>query len=162
MALQKLIIIIIIIIINRRQYGNTGTSTLHKMTATDLTHGIKGKLLSVIGNWLSNRKQRVCIKGRWSNWISVWSGVLQGSVLGPLLFLIFINDLDKDISSNMLKFADDTKIFKEVRNSTDCSRLQADLDKLVLWAQKWQTEFNVNKCKVMHVGNSDDCSTYYK
>ena len=67
-------------------------------------------MLSVIGNWLSNRKQRVCIKGRWSSWISVWSGVPQGSVLGPLLFLIFINDLDDDISSNILKFADDTKI----------------------------------------------------
>jgi len=55
----------------------------------------------------------------------------------PLLFLIFINDLDvEDINSNILKFADDTKIFKEVRCSTDCSQLQADLDKLVLWAQK--------------------------
>jgi len=69
--------------------------------------------------------------------------------------------LDEDISSNILKFADDTKIFKEVMNSTDCIKLQADLDKLVLWAQKWQMEFNVNKCKGMHVGNSDDSSTYY-
>ena len=52
--------------------------------------------------------------------------------------MIFINDLDEDISSNILKFADDTKIFKEIRCSSDCSQLQADLDKLVLWAQKWQ------------------------
>jgi len=116
-------------------------------------HGIGGKLLSVIGNWLSNRKQRVCIKGRWSKCITVWSGVPQGSVLGPLLFLIFINDLEEDINSNILKFADDTKIFKEVRCSTDCRQLQADLDKLVLWAQKWHMVFNVDKCKVMHVGN---------
>ena len=69
--------------------------------------------------WLSNRKQRVCIKGRWSKWITVWSEVPQGAVLGPLLFLIFINDLNEDINSNIPKFADDTKIFKEVRCSTD-------------------------------------------
>ena len=80
----------------------------------------------------------------------------------PLLSLIFINDLDvEDINSNILKFADDTKIFKEVRCSTDCSQLQADLDKLVLWAQKWQMVFNVDKCKVMHVGNWEDRRTYY-
>ena len=75
--------------------------------------------------------------------------------------MIFINDLDEDINSHILKFADDTKLLKEVRNSADSSQLQADLDKLVLWAQKWQMEFNVDKCKVVHVGNSDDGSTYY-
>ena len=58
-------------------------------------------------------------------------------------------------------FADDTKIFQEVRCTTDCSQLQADPDKLFfLWAQKWQMEFNVEKCKVMHVGNREDSSTY--
>ena len=70
-----------------------------------------------------------------------------------------INDLDEDINSNILKFVDDTKIFKKVRCSTDCSQLQADLDKLVLWAQKWQMVFNVDKCKVMHVGNWEDSKT---
>ena len=64
--------------------------------------------------------------------------------------------MDKYINSNILKFDDDTKIFKEVRNSTDCSQLQADLDKLALWAQKWQMKFNVNKCKVMHVCNTNE------
>jgi len=111
---------------------------------------------------ISNRKQRVCIKGRWSSWISVWSGVPQGFCIRTSVVLdIFINDLDKDINSHILKFADDSKMFKEVRNSADCSQLQADLYKLVLWAQKWQMEFNVDKCKVMHVGNRDDSSTYY-
>jgi len=79
----------------------------------------------------------------------------------PVIFFIFINDLDEDINSNILKFADDTKIFKEVRRSTDCSQLKADLDKLVLWAQKWQMVFNVDKCRVMHVGNWEDSRTYY-
>ena len=82
-------------------------------------------------------------------------------MLAPLMLLIFINDLDEEINSHISKFADDIKIFKEVRNSADCSQLQPDLDKLVLWAQKWQMEFNVDKCKVMHVGNTDDSSTYY-
>jgi len=76
------------------------------------------------------------------------------------IFLIFINNLDEDIDSNILKLADDTKIFREIRNSIDCSLLQAGLDKLVLWAQKWQMECNVDKCKIMHVGNVDDSSTY--
>ena len=77
------------------------------------------------------------------------------------MFLIFNNDLDEDINSNILKFADDTQIFNEVRNSTDCIQLQADLDKLVLWAQKWQIKFNVDKCKVLHEGNLDNSSSYY-
>ena len=79
------------------------------------------------------------------------------SLLAPLLFLIFISDLDEDIKSNILKFTDDTKIFKEVRSS----QLQNDLDKLVLWAQKRQMEFNVNKCTVMCVGDRIDDSSYY-
>jgi len=103
----------------------------------------------------------VCIKGRWSGWIRVWSGVPQGSVLGPVLFLVFISDLDEGIASNILKFADDTKIFKEVRDSIGCEALQRDLDNVVLWAQKWQMEFNIKKCKVMHVGRQNDCCEYY-
>ena len=82
----------------------------------------------------------------------MWATVL----LGPLLFFIFIIDLNEDIN---IKFAHDTKIFQEVRCSTVCSQLQADLDKLVLWAQKRQMEFEVEKCKVVHVGNRGDSST---
>jgi len=67
---------------------------------------------------------------------SVWSGVPQGSVLGRVLFLVFINDLDQGISSSILKFADDIKLFKEVRHNTDCEALQRDLDNVVLWAEK--------------------------
>jgi len=126
-------------------------------------HGISGNigLLNVIEDWLKDRRQRVCIKGRWSGWIRFWSGVLQGSVLGPVLFLVFINDLDQGIASNILKFADDTKIFKKVRDNIDCEALQRDLDNVVLWAQKRQMVFNIKKCKVMHVGRRNDCCEYY-
>jgi len=118
-------------------------------------HGIGGKLLGMIGDWLRHRRQRVCIKGKQSDWEEVWSGVPQGSVLGPLLFLIFINDLEDNVSGNVLKFADDTKIFGQVRNGHDNIRMQADLDKFVEWADKWQMQFNVSKCKVMHVGQKN-------
>jgi len=82
-------------------------------------------------------------------------------VLGPVLFLVFINDLDQGIASNILKFADDTKIFKKVRDNTDSEALQRDLDNVVLWAQKWQMEFHVKKCKVVHIGRQSDCCEYY-
>ena len=87
---------------------------------TDNYCTLSGNILNLIEDWLKDRRQRVCIKGRWSGWIRVWSGVPQGSVLGPVLFLVFINHLDQGIASNILKFADDTKIFKEVRDNIDC------------------------------------------
>ena len=83
------------------------------------------------------------------------SGVPQGSVLGPILFLIFINDLDNGLSSAVLKFADDTKLFRPVNNCTDGEKLQLDLDSVCSWAKRWQMSFNVSKCKVMHYGNGN-------
>jgi len=124
-------------------------------------HGIRGKLLRTIGDWLSNRKQRVCIKGKWSGWEEVWSGVPQGSVLGPLLFLIFINDLEENVHGQVFKFADDTKIFRHIRDGMDSIKLQKDLDTITEWADKWQMEFNVSKCKVMHLGKSNPRNAYH-
>ena len=91
-----------------------------------------------IEKWLTHRKQRVIIDGEISNWKSVLSWVPQGSVLGPILFLIYINDLEDDISSKVLKFADDTKVFRKVTNDTYKQSLQHDLDKLDNWSEKWQ------------------------
>ena len=115
-------------------------------------HGIDGLVCNWIKAWLADRQQRVCLDGSYSSWKQVWSGVPQGSVLGPVLFLIFINDLDIGLSSNILKFADDTKIYRSVTNLSDRSRLQQDLDSICSWASRWQMEFNVSKCKVVHYG----------
>ena len=82
------------------------------------------------------------------------SGVLQGSVLGPLLFLIFINDLDDNITNNVLKFAIDTKVFRKVNNDEDKQCLQNYIDRLVKWCEKWQM-FNFGKCKCLHTGHGN-------
>jgi len=93
-------------------------------------HGIHGKIFKWISAWLTDRKQRVCLQGELSGWLDVTSGVPQGSVLGPVLFLIFINDLDSGIANWILKFADDTKIYSCLKDSKDCAMLQDDLDML--------------------------------
>ena len=79
----------------------------------------------------------------------------MGSVLGPILVLIYINDLEDDISSKVLKFADDTKVFRKVTNDTDKQSLQDDLDKLVKWSEKWQMLLNFGKCKCIHIGHGN-------
>ena len=98
-------------------------------------HGIGNDVINWIEKWLTHRRQRVIVDGEISNWKSVLSGVPQGSVLGPILFLIYIyiyiNDLADGISSKVLKFADDTKVFRKVTNDTDKQSLQDDLEKLV-------------------------------
>ena len=72
----------------------------------------------------------------------------HSTVLGPLLFLIFISDLDEGIGSHILKFADDTEVFQELRDVTDCSTLQSDLDNLVTWAENWQMDFNIKNARL--------------
>ena len=78
--------------------------------------GIEGEVLQWIKNWLGGRRQKVGIRGKYSDWVKVISGVSQGSVLGPLLFLIYINDIDEGILSKISKFADDTKLCREIGN----------------------------------------------
>ena len=110
-------------------------------------HGIVNDAINWIEKWLTHRKHRVIVDGDISNWTSVLSGVPQGSVLVPLLFLININDLEDDISNKLLKFADDSKVFRKVTNDTDKQSLQDDLDKLDKWSEKCQMLFNFGKCK---------------
>lgn len=123
-------------------------------------YGIEGKVLDWIVDWLKDRKQRVVINGKCSSWSDVTSGVPQGSVLGPLLFLIYINDLDDNIQAIISKFADDTKIMFPVTNQEDANVLQQDLDRLIEWAEKWMMSFNKDKCKVLHLGSRNLKLTY--
>ena len=133
----------------------------HKRLVLQLkNHGIKGKLLDWIKTWLSGREQRVILNGTKSAWREVLSGVPQGSVLGPLLFLIFINNIENDVSSRVLKFADDIKIFRVIEGQPDEEVFQSDLDKLVEWSEDWQMKFNFDKCKVMHIGRAKRKTTY--
>ena len=123
-------------------------------------HGIGGKVFNWIRAWISDRKQRVTINGVKSKWGNVTSGVPQGSVLGPLLFIIYINDLDNGVSSDISKFADDTKIGRPIRSADDSKMLQEDLNKLHAWSEKWQMDFNITKCSVLNVGSRNPVNSY--
>ena len=90
------------------------------------------------------------------------SGVPQGSVLGPLLFLIYINDIDEGVASKLLKFADDSKIFNKVRDNIDSNVIQSDLHKLYKWSEDWQMLFNIEKCVVLHMGGKHNENFVYE
>ena len=118
-------------------------------------HGIGDGIIDGIEQWLTDRRQCVVVDGEVSNWKSVLSGVPQRSVLGPLLFLIYINDLNDNIISNVLQFADDTIFFRKVNTDGDKQHLQNDLDILVKWSEQWQMLFNFGKCKCPHTGHGN-------
>ena len=118
-------------------------------------HGIGDSIIDWIEQWLTDRKQRVVVGGEVSSRKSVLSGVPQGSVLGLLLFLIYINDLADNITSNVLKFTDDTNVFRKVNNYGDKQHLQNNLDKLIKWSEKRQMLLNFGKCKCLHAGNGN-------
>ena len=122
--------------------------------------GIEGDTLQWIRDFLVGRRQRVSVNGSVSDWAAVKSGVPQGSVLGPVLFVAFINDLPGAVSSMCAMYADDTKVHGPVNNSEDGDKLQKDLDALVDWADTWQLRFNADKCKVLHMGKNNEQRCY--
>ena len=124
-------------------------------------HGIGIQIAEWVGEWLSGRKQRVVVNGKMSEWTEVTSGVPQGSVLGPTLFLIYINDIDDGVASTILKFADDTKITRRVASVEDACELQEDHLRMYEWSVEWQMLFNASKCRVMHVGRGNECYGYF-
>ena len=112
--------------------------------------------------FLSNRHQRVRVEDELSDWIDVTSGIPQGSVLGPILFVIFINDMPEMVETMCKLFADDAKIFRSVdlRDESSNVKLQEDLHNLWNWSEKWQLPFNTCKCKVLHIGSNNPCYQY--
>ena len=123
---------------------------LHKLHQ----HGARGNTLSWIKAFLTGRSQTVVLEGESSSEIPVNSGVPQGSVIGPLLFLLHINDLPENIHSQVRLFADDTAIYITVNNHSDSDILQQDLDTLQTWECLWDMDFNPSKCQVLHISKS--------
>ena len=126
----------------------------HNLLLHKLEHyGIRGQLLLWLTDFLSERKQQVVVEGHHSSSAEVTSGVPQGSVLGPLLFLCFINDLPTNVRCKIKLYADDVLLYTTIRTVDDCHKLQADLYSLEQWAKKWNMLFNPAKCEFLRVSN---------
>ena len=115
-------------------------------------YGIEGDILKWIKAFLSNRLQVVKVNGEESFPALVLSGIPQGSVLGPLLFVLYINDLPESVKSQILLFADDTKVFRPILSEKDSLELQNDINSLDEWTKKWLLKFNPDKCHVLTLG----------
>ena len=140
-------------------------SVPHKCLLLKLNrHGIDGPFLLWFRNFLKNRQQRVTIHvcGTFSNWSPVASGILQGTILGPTLYLLYVNDIPNVVTSAIKIFADDTKIYREINtcNAEDTLALQSGLDFPENWTRSWQVKFNPQKCKVMRITHERDKSKH--
>jgi len=113
--------------------------------------GIRNDTLSWVNAFLHGRQQQVVIDGESSRLSNITSGVPQGTVLGPTLFLVFINGIASNITSTIRLFADDCVVYRAIRTPSDREILQRDLEKLVEWSNTWQMEFNVDKCAIMNI-----------
>ena len=115
-------------------------------------YGINGKVLNWVRAFLSNRSQLTKVNGIDSKLEPVISGIPQGSVLGPILFVIYINDLPDVVQTQIYLFADDTKILKRIQSKKDSIDLQVDINALERWSKDWLLRFNLNKCHILTLG----------
>ena len=115
-------------------------------------YNLSSEVINWIKEYLTGRSQCVEVNGKASEWLPVTSGIPQGSVLGPLLFLIYINDLPDDINSDVYMYADDTKLYREIKTIEDQRILQKDLDTLTKWSEIWLLKFHPEKCFNLTIG----------
>jgi hypothetical protein len=136
----------------------------HKRLISKLeAYGVNKSLIKWIQDFLKDRTQRVRVKGSYSGWGKVTSGIPQGSILGPLLFLLYINDLPVfcEQESGIYLFADDAKIFRHIKCEADYEKLQNSIDALQEWSRNWLLSMNITKCKVISVGRDVDVRRVY-
>ena len=142
------------------------SKAFHKVSHRRLSHkleyyGIIGNTQNWINSFLKDRKQQVEVNNATSDIAPVTSGVPQGTVLGPTLFLIYINDIADDITSTIRLFADDCVLYQTIHNTSDQLALQDDLRKLELWGDIWQMDFNVKKCAIMQFASTGQTKSKY-
>ena len=130
-------------------YSAAFQSVNHKLLIYRLekSFNLKGNALKWFVSYLSDRRQRVLVNGKTSAWKSMSSGVPEGSILAPLMFSVFINDLPQHLHSHCLMYADDVKIFRKIKSPSDGKLLQEDLDRLGAWSIRWGLKLNPQKCK---------------
>uniref|UniRef100_A0A803SZG5 Reverse transcriptase domain-containing protein n=1 Tax=Anolis carolinensis TaxID=28377 RepID=A0A803SZG5_ANOCA len=133
----------------------------HDLLANKLVKcGLGKTMVRWICNWLSKRTQRVLTNASSSSWKEVMSGVPQGSILGPVLFNIFINDLDEGLEGTIIKLAEDTKLEGIANTPEDRSRIQNDHNRLERWAETNKMKFNRDQCKILHFGRKNEMQRY--
>ena len=127
----------------------------HQRLLRKLDHyGVRGNSFDWIRAFLTHWTQQITVEGATSDSVEVLSGVLKGTVLGPLLFLVFINDLPDCVQSKIRLFADDCILYKRIKNQNDWNILQDDLNSLAEWEKKWGMPFHPEKCSTIRVTRS--------
>jgi len=132
---------------------------IYKLLLKLANYGIQSNTHKWISTWLSARTQRVLVDGCTSSSKKVLSGVPQGTVLGPLMFLLYINDIDTNITSSIRHYADDCVLYRVIKSPQDRILLQEDLNKLKQWTQTWQMQLNIGKCVSMSCTRSPATTT---